>query len=286
MAWTFFLRRVCAVCLLVPSVVYGHGDAGVFAGQSTTHAEAVVGAVAPQRYAARVLVDPRETVGVVLKVNARIVALRDFYIGRPVKRGEVLAEFESAELETIQRSYAELFANIEAVRAFSTTAEEKLIEARMNLQWRGLSEADVRTLETTRTPVRRLRITAPQDGYLVDIAVAEGQVINPGSQSGLFSLSGTTLFRIASVAGFRVEAELPLALAAKLKPGATAWLHASPTAPPLEAAVEEIIPFAVTGSLRRTVRLRPLADASLLGLRNGQRLGVSLPVGGEVAHAH
>jgi multidrug efflux pump subunit AcrA (membrane-fusion protein) len=286
MAGTSFSKRVCAACLLVPSVVNGHGNADGFAGPSAAHAEAVVQAVAPRRYAARVLVDPRETVGVVLKVNARIVALRDCYVGRPVKRGEVLAEFESAELETIQRSYAELFANLEVVKAFSTTAEEKLIEAQMNLQWRGLSEADVRTLETTRTPVRRLRITAPQDGYLVDIAVAEGQVINPGSQSGLFSLSGTTLFRIASATGLRVEAELPLALAATLKPGATAWLHTSPTAPSLEATVEEIIPFAPTASLRRTVRLRPLADASLLGLRNGQRLGVSLPVAGEAAHAH
>jgi hypothetical protein len=63
-------------------------------------------------------------------------------------------------------------------------------------------------------------------------------------------------------------------------------LHTSPTAPSLEATVEEIIPFAPTASLRRTVRLRPLADASLLGLRNGQRLGVSLPVAGEAAHAH
>lgn len=285
MTGTEIIKLFFAVSLMFPVLGYGHGHVGAFADVPAARAQAMRQADSPQRYAAQLRVDPREIVGVVLKVNARIVELRDLYVGRPVTKGEVLAEFESAELETVQRSYAEIYANLDAVRAFSTTAEEKLIEGRMNLLWRGLSEQDLRKLEATREPVRRLRITAPQDGYLVGIAVAEGQVINPGSQSGLFSLSGTTLFRIAKQDAFMIEAELPLALAAALEPDAIVWLHTSPTAAPLEAAVEEIMPFTADTSLRRTVRLRPLASASLLGLRAGQRLSVSVASGAAV-HAH
>lgn len=279
MAGKAFIGRLCALCMAMPAVVCAHSDAGAFAGGAATGA--AVQDAGPRRYAAQVRVDPREIVGVVLKVNARIVSLRDLYPGRPVEQGEVLAEFESAELETIQRTYAETFANLELVKAFSTTAEEKLIEGRMNLQWRGLSEEDVRTLEDTRAPVRRVGIQAPQNGYVVDVAITEGQVINPGAQSGLFSLSGTTLFRIADPEAFLVEAELPLAQASRLNPEDTVWLHLSPTAAPLEAMVEEVVPLTDAAGMRRTVRLRPLASASLLGLRNGQRLTVSLEAGEE-----
>ena len=279
-----FMRRLCALCTLLPAVVYAHSDAGAFAGGATA-----MGAVAqdagPPRYAAQVRVDPREVVGVVLKVNARIVALRNLYPGRAVTQGEVLAEFESAELETIQRTYAETFANLELVKAFSTTAEEKLIEGRMGLQWRGLSEDDIRAVEDTRAPVPRVAIHAPQDGYLVDVSLTEGQVINPGAQSGLFSLSGTTLFRIADPEAFLIEAQLPLAQAARLQPEDTVWLHLSPETAALEASIEEIVPLVDATGMRRTVRLRPLASASLLGLRNGQRLTVSLELG-EEEHAH
>lgn len=285
MTGTNILKLIYAASLLFPVLGYSHSDVGAFAEESSARAQTMRKTEGPQRYAAKLRVDPREIVGVVLKVNARIVNLRDLYVGRPVTKGEVLAEFESAELETVQRSYAETFANLEIIKAFSSTAEEKLIEGQMNLLWRGLSEQDLRKLESSREPVRRLCITAPQDGYLVDIAVAEGQVINPGSQSGLFSLSGSTLFRIAMQDAFMIEAELPLPLAATLEPDATAWLHTSPAAAPLEATVEEILPFTANASLRRTVRLRPLASASLLGLHAGQRLTVSLPEG-SIAHAH
>lgn len=285
MAGKAFMGWLCALCMALPAVVCAHSDAGAFAGGDVAATAVAAQDAGPQRYAAQVRVDPREVIGVVLKVNARIVALRDIYPGRSVKQGEVLAEFESAELETIQRTYAETFANLELVKAFSTTAEEKLIEGQMNLQWRGLSEEDVRTLEDTRTPVRRVGIRAPQDGYVVDVAITEGQVINPGAQSGLFSLSGTTLFRIADPEAFLVEAELPLAQARDLKPEDTVWLHLSPTAAPLEALVEEVVPLTGVAGMRRTVRLRPLASASLLGLRDGQRLTVSLDAE-EEAHAH
>ncbi len=285
MSGSRYLVPICLLSLLVPVGACAHSDASAFASDATAARQAETQAT-PRRYAAQVLVDPREITGVVLKVNARITALRNLYRGRPVREGEVLAEFESAELETIQRSYAETYANMEYIREISVTAEEKLMEGRMNLQWRGLSPEDVEALEDSRSPIRRLRITAPHDGYLLDVAVTEGQVVNPGAQSGLFSLSGTTLMRIASEEAVTVDAELPLGLAAVIAPGDTAWLYVSPSTPPLEASVEEILPMTTGTELRRTVRLKPLASARLLGLRNGQRLSVSLETGEGGSHAH
>lgn len=280
------LLRNCIVLMLVADVACAHSNAGAFASHADSAANTDTHAPEHRRYAAQVLVDPREVTGIVLKVNARVTAIRDLYAGRPVKQGEVLAEFESAELETVQRSYAETFANLEYIKEISVTAEEKLIEGRMNLQWRGLSRENIQTLEETREPVRKLQVTSPRDGYLMEVSVREGQVVNPGSQSGLFSLSGTTLMRIAGADAVMVDAQLPIELAATLKPGDTAWLHISPSAPPLEADIEAVIPLATGSGLRQTVRLRPRASARLLGLRNGQRIGVSLQTTDGPGHAH
>lgn len=273
------------LALALPNAAFAYSDASGFAGSSA--ATATQDRQARHReYPAQVRIDPRLIVDVVLKVNARIVNLRDLYIGRPVEAGEVLAEFESAELETIQRSYAETFVNLEIVKAFSTTAEEKLIEGQTGLRWRGLSDADIRKLEESRQPVRNLRIAAPLSGHLLAIGVAEGQVINPGAQSGLFSLSGTTLFRVADSEAVLIEAELPLAAAQRLQTGGSAWLHLPGSAAPVEATVEEVLPIMDGTGLRCTVRLQPLASAGLLGLRDGLRLTLSLEEGTGAAHAH
>ncbi|HSH28544.1 MAG TPA: efflux RND transporter periplasmic adaptor subunit [Thiohalobacter sp.] len=268
---------------------HAHSDASGFVDELSRFGGAGAQTQGPRRYAAQVRVDPREITGVVLKINARIMDLKGLYIGRRVRVGEVLAEYESAELETVQRSYAETYANMEYIREISVTAEEKLIEGRMNLQWRGLYPEDITELEENREPVKRLRVKAPRSGYLLDVNVTEGQVVNPGAQSGLFSLSGTTLMRIASDEAVTVDVELPLAAAAELSPGDAAWLYPAPSAPPLEASVAEVVPLVSGSGLRRTVRLQPLASPRLLGLRDGQRLSVSLqtePAQQEAGHAH
>lgn len=239
---------------------------------------------AGSRFPAWVRLDPREVVSVVLKVNGRITQLGDLYVGRPVRAGELLARFESAELETIQRTYLETFSKFEYVRTFSTTAEEKLIEARMDLQWRGLSEPDLRSLERSLKPIASVAIHAPRDGYLVEINATEGQVINPGSQTGLFNLSGTTLFRIATPAALLVEAEVPLQTASLLAPGQAAWLFL-PDGERAPATVEEIQAYSRPGSLRRTVRLRPVSGPHLAALRDGMRMNIGFERE-EGAHVH
>lgn len=285
-----FLNRGLLLFWVGLGTVHAHSDATGFADEESGVDSAAVGVQGPRRYAAQVRVDPRQIAGVVLKVNARIVKLHDLYVGRPVSKGEVLAEYESAELETVQRSYAETYANMEYIREISVTAEEKLIEGRMNLQWRGLYPEDITKLEEQREAVKRLRIKAPRDGYLLDVNIAEGQVVNPGAQSGLFSLSGTTLMRVASAESVMVDAELPLDVAAALSPDDAAWLHVGASTQPLEATVAEVLPLASGAALRRTVRLTPLASASLIGLRDGQRLSVSLQAAQstkqEGEHAH
>ncbi|BCO32101.1 hypothetical protein TspCOW1_22040 [Thiohalobacter sp. COW1] len=289
MSATGFVTRVLLLFWWMAAGVYAHSDASGFADEMSRFGGGAE-SQGPRRYAAQVRVDPREIAGVVLKVNARITDLHDLYIGRPVRAGEVLAEYESAELETVQRSYAETYANMEYIREISVTAEEKLIEGRMNLQWRGLYPEDIERLEQEREPVKRLRVKAPRDGYLLDVNVTEGQVVNPGAQAGLFNLSGTTLMRIASDQAVTIDVELPLEVAARLSTGDAAWVYPSPSAPPLEASVSEVVPMVGGTGLRRTVRLEPLASARLLGLRDGQRLSVSLQPEQtqqeEAGHAH
>ena len=56
---------------------------------------------APQLYPATIVIDPRQVVSVVVKINARLKNLRNLYVGQRVARDQVLGELESAELETV-----------------------------------------------------------------------------------------------------------------------------------------------------------------------------------------
>lgn len=270
------------LCLVQP-LAFAHGDTSAFVTREAPDRQDAAAGV--QRYPARVRIDPRYTASVVLKVSARIVNMGDLYVGRPVSKGEVLAEFESPGLETIQRTYAELYSNLEYAKAFSNTVEKKLIEARMDLRWRGLSKQDLRLLESSLKPVGRIQIRAPRDGYLTRINVTEGQVVNPGARPGLFSLNGTTLFRIAEPKAVLVEAALPLAAAASLRPGDAAWLYLPAEDAPVAATVERVVPVSRPGSPRRTVRLRLLDGDALSSVWGGLRVSVSFEPA-ETHHAH
>lgn len=239
------------------------------------------------RYPATLTFDPRHLVNLVIKINARIIRLNNLYIGKRVVRNEVLGEMESAELETIQSTYLALFGNMDAVRSFSMTGNEKLIDARMGLLWRGMSEEDIRQMENRREPLKRVRIKSPASGFIYSLNVVNNQILNTGGQVGQYTTTGTSILTIARPSAIQVEASLPLRESAKLKPGqrATVYLadprHGQVAIP---AIVQQVFAFANPVNQRQRVRLQLTGNPpDGMGLLVGLQASVSM---GTPDHAH
>lgn len=281
-------KLVLTVSLLLglQALAHAHSDASMFGAPASgsaehDHPEATV------RYPATLAFDPRHLVNVVVKINARIAKLNNLYVGKRVARNEVLAEMESAELETVQATYLGLFRNMDAVRSFSMTGNEKLIDARMNLTWRGMSEADIKQMEARREPLKRIRIQSPESGFIYSLNVVNNQILNTGGQVGQYTATGTTILTVARPSAIQVEASLPMRVTRTLKPGQRTTVYVADARRgevAIPAVVQQIFAFANPANQRQRVRLK---------LTGSPPDGVALPAGlqasvsvEESGHAH
>ncbi len=211
-----------------------------------------------QRYPAIIVIDPRQVVSMVVKINARMKNLSKLYVGQRVAYDQVLGELESAELETVQRTYLGIITNLDAVQAFSMTANEKMIDARMNLAWRGMSEDDIRRLDETKEPLKLISLRAPVSGYLYSLNVVNDQIVNAGGQSGVYTTTGTTVATIAKPEAVYVEMQMPLKEIDGLKHGASAEIMLPMSDGShliVKALVDRIFPYVNPNTQRKRVRL-------------------------------
>lgn len=260
--------RHLACFFLLPALVLwqhpsrAHSDASQFAAPLAGEDYAGQGGhqadEGPVRYPASLSIDPRQLVNVVIKINARITGLSKLYPGKPVRKGEVLGEMESAELETVQNTYLGIYSNMDAVQAFSMTVNEKLIDARMNLVWRGMSDEDIKHLEESHQAVKRVRIKSPAAGFVYSLNVVSDQILNTGGQMGQYTTSGTTIATLARPEALVVETSVPAWEAARIKPGQKAVLHLSDAEQgdvSFNASVQHVFAFVNPINQRQRVRL-------------------------------
>ena len=270
----------------LPTAAHAHSDASMFGAPSAAsqHDHDVR---ATPRHPATLSFDPRRLVNVVIKINARITRLNNLYVGKRVARNEVLGEMESAELETVQATYLGLFRNMDAVQSFSMTGNEKLIDARMNLRWRGMSERDIKQMERAREPLKRIKITAPESGFIYSVNVVNNQILNAGAPVGQYTATGTTILTLARPAAIQIETSLPIELARSLKPGQRMTVHVADARRgevALPAVVQQIFAFANPVNQRQRVRLKLAGNPPKgVALPAGLQASVSLE---EADHAH
>lgn len=271
----------------LPALAHAHSDASMFGAPVAGNAAHDHPAEAAVRYPATLTFDPRHLVNIVIKINARITRLNNLYVGKRVVRNEVLGEMESAELETVQATYLGLFTNMDAVRSFSMTGSEKLIDARMNLTWRGMSEEDIKQMESRREPLKRIRIKSPETGFIYSLNVVNNQILNTGGQVGQYTATGTTIMTVARPAAIQVEASLPIQLARTLKPGRRATVYVADARRgevAIPAVVQQIFAFANPANQRQRVRLKLTGTPpDGVALPAGLQTSVSLE---EADHAH
>jgi RND family efflux transporter MFP subunit len=155
-------------------------------------------------------------------------------IGTPVKKGQLLAEIETPEVDQQLRQAK---ADLETAQANARIAEIT------NVRWKGLLEhnavspqdADTRaataqatkaTADSAQANVRRLeelesfkRVVAPFDGVVTLRNTDVGALINAGQSAG------SQLFRVADTGRLRVYVQVPELFATQTRPGVEAQLR-------------------------------------------------------------
>jgi len=163
------------------------------------------------RTVARVEYDERRIATVNTKIEGWIENLRVNYTGRYVKKGEVLAEIYSPELVAGQQEYLNILKwsrhdpgpagvgeSSSLNRMLAQDAEAMRQAARQRLRFWDLSEAQIKKIEETGSPLRTLAIYSPVSGYVVQKTALQGMKVQPGER--LFDLVDTsTVWLVADI---------------------------------------------------------------------------------------
>jgi Cu(I)/Ag(I) efflux system membrane fusion protein len=156
----------------------------------------------------------------------------------PVAKGQPLVEILAPDWVAAQEEYLAL--------KRSPQANETLRQAaRQRLTLLGMPEATIAAIETDGKTRPRITLTAPQSGVVAELGVREGMTVMPGM----------TLFRINGLGSVWVNAEVPEAQAALIKPGggATATVPAYP-GETFKAKVSALLPE--VNAATRTLKAR------------------------------
>jgi Cu(I)/Ag(I) efflux system membrane fusion protein len=129
----------------------------------------------------------------------------------PVRKGQPLAELYVPDWVAAQEEYL-------SARRLAGTRLETLVEgARQRMRLAGMSEEQIRQVESTGKVQARLVTYAPMDGVVAELAAREGMTV----------MSGAPLFRINGLRTVWVNAEVPENEAAQVKVGNTVEARAA-----------------------------------------------------------
>jgi multidrug efflux pump subunit AcrA (membrane-fusion protein) len=114
--------------------------------------------------------------------------------GQQVHRGEPLFEIYSPELYSAQREY------LLALEGGTNTPGGASLRASAltKLKFFDVSDEQIAELERTRQPRKTLQVSAPQDGFVTEKSVVEGQLVDPGMK----------LYRLADLSLVWVQAQI------------------------------------------------------------------------------
>jgi Cu(I)/Ag(I) efflux system membrane fusion protein len=132
--------------------------------------------------------------------------------GERVKKGQALAKLYSPDLATAQLNFLNAIKwvrdqpNLNPTPQAPSTIEA---DARTRLSLLGISDPDIREIESTRKPLRAVSIRSPIDGYIGKRT----------AQAGLFVSPGQELFEIADLSNVWVVADVYESDIARVKVG-------------------------------------------------------------------
>lgn len=195
----------------------------------------------------KVMLNERRRAAITARLAGRVEKVTAF-AGDRVSGEQALAEIFSQEFLAMQMEYLQALERAQRFGSESidqSTAKTILLSARKKLEVAGLSEADLRQLETAKEPMSHLHVRAPFHGVLLSAAVVQGQFVELGAP--LFEIADlSTLWILADI----YEQDLP-----RVHKGMKAQVEVAPY--PREmfpATLTEI--FGVVDAQTRTVKAR------------------------------
>ena len=120
----------------------------------------------------------------------------------PVIKGQPLAEILAPEWAAAQEEYLALRNSPEANAALRGAARQRLVVL-------GIPDATIVAIDTDGRTRPRITLTAPMSGVVAELAVREGMTVMPGAM----------LFRINGLSTVWINADVPEAQVALIKPG-------------------------------------------------------------------
>jgi Cu(I)/Ag(I) efflux system membrane fusion protein len=171
------------------------------------------------RTVGRVTTDERRVHHIHTKVEAYVESLDVDFVGRFVKRGEVLASLYSPELLATQQEYllavrAQRQLAGSGVESVRQGASDLLAAARQRLLLWDIRPADIERLERGGEPRRTLELYAPASGYVTAKMAVAGMRVTPAD----------TLFDIANLSRVWVMADVYESDLPGIQPGIRAEL--------------------------------------------------------------
>ncbi len=223
--------------MLVP--VYADGDGGNDGSKVTVSpriqqnlgvrtAEVTTGMLSPQVSAVgNISFNERDQAFVQARATGYIERLHVRATLDRVKKGQVLAELYVPDWVAAQEEYL-------SVRRLQGADLTTLVDAaRQRMRLVGMSDEQIRLVESSGKSQARITLTAPIGGVVVELMAREGMTVMPGA----------TLFRINGLSSVWANAEVPESQAALIRPGSK--VQASSAAAPgtnLTGTVQAILP--------------------------------------------
>ena len=178
-------------------------DARVRQNLGVRTAEAAMGRIgAPLEAVGSVAFDERAVAVVQARANGFVERLHVKAPLEPVRAGEPLADLYIPDWVAAQEEYL-------AVQRMANAPAGLLDAARQRLRLAGLSQAQVAAIATEGQVQPRITIVAPIAGVVTELAAREGMTV----------MNGAPLFRINGLATVWINAEVPEAMAARVRPG-------------------------------------------------------------------
>lgn len=206
--------------------------------------------------------------GAVLDVNTAVSGQVAQVFVRPgdrVRKGDALIAIFNPEFITTQKGYLEFLKNEEKLQVLREEGRlpNYLKDAKENLRWWGMSEAEVTELIDHGRVVHQIVLHAPSDGFVTDMFVKPGSLVNPGDRTmKQFVVVGKAVARM-------VVADTAYWLEGYVFPDQRALLH-----PGLRVTVS--LPGG--GSLERAVtEVSPMIDPQTQRARFLIKLGRNIP---------
>jgi Cu(I)/Ag(I) efflux system membrane fusion protein len=121
----------------------------------------------------------------------------------PVRKGQPLADLYVPDWIAAQEEFL-------TVRSMNGSGMASLVDgARQRMRLAGMTDEQVRLVESSGKVHSRMTISAPVSGVIVELGAREGMTVTAGAQ----------LFRINGISSVWVNAEVPENVAAKVRPG-------------------------------------------------------------------